>query len=99
VGARRHRTTLDRTVVAEAPSRPLTAPSSDTDGSDTAQGSCAKEVKNNGEVAMRDLVPAARYNAAIVLELADLAADNGAKPLRVADELRRFFGDPFNEKA
>jgi pimeloyl-ACP methyl ester carboxylesterase len=107
----------------------------------------AKETKKNGEVAVRDLVPAARYDAAIVLELADclesvrtvsaevlllrgarsprylhtaidrlaavlpdarcvelpgvghLAADNGGKPLRVADELRRFFSDPFNEKA
>jgi pimeloyl-ACP methyl ester carboxylesterase len=101
----------------------------------------AKETKKNGEVAMRDLVPAAHYDAAIVLQLTDslesfravsaevlllrgarsprylhtafdrlaatlpdarcvelpgvghLAADNGGKPLLVADELRRFFDD------
>jgi pimeloyl-ACP methyl ester carboxylesterase len=101
----------------------------------------ANEMKKNGEVAMRDLVPTAHYDAAIVLQLADrlesfrtvsaevlllrgarsprylhtafdrlaatlpdarcvelpgvghLAADNGGKPLLVADELRRFFDD------
>jgi pimeloyl-ACP methyl ester carboxylesterase len=99
----------------------------------------AREIKKNGEVPLRELVPTAHYDAAIVLELADcidtfrtvsakvlllrgaksprylhtacdrlaavlpnveqielaglghLAADNGGKPARVAEELRRFF--------
>lgn len=107
----------------------------------------AKKTIENGQVAMRDLVPTAHYDAAIIIQLADsletfrtvsagvlllrgaksprylhtafdrlaatlpdarcvelpgvghLAADNGGKPLLVADELRRFFDDSCDTRA